>query len=228
MDEGFSRLDLTVVSHEATSEDQVKFSRDGEAENRIELVSLLDRLNARLSTEGLMRPKSVESHVPEQAWEPTSTDSEASDSAKTKGAIKLKRRTKKSDASASAFVSIPFHPRNRRPLHLLSRPTPIKVLAEPDDALEGRPRQFTIGRHVYCLTHILGIERIAGEWWRRVPPHARLLRSRVRKRRTLLDLPRAAAVQGDRRRNVHDVIDMVSSRPIRVSVAGELACRLRE
>jgi protein ImuB len=42
----------------------------------------------------------------------------------------------------------------------------IGVMVNPYAAHDGFPIQFTNGREVHRLTHTMGPERIAGEWWR--------------------------------------------------------------
>jgi protein ImuB len=42
----------------------------------------------------------------------------------------------------------------------------IGVTVNPFDAYDGSPVQFRNGREVHRLTHTIGPERIAGEWWR--------------------------------------------------------------
>ena len=39
-------------------------------------------------------------------------------------------------------------------------------MVEPSDHWEGRPAQFTHRSNVHRLVHVLGPERVAGEWWR--------------------------------------------------------------
>lgn len=53
-----------------------------------------------------------------------------------------------------------------RPLTLFPTPIEIRVICEPSDDRTGRPRQFTWQGIVHRLTHVVGPERIAGEWWR--------------------------------------------------------------
>ena len=53
-----------------------------------------------------------------------------------------------------------------RPLQLLPTPIEIGVMVSPSDDRDGRPILFRNGSDVHRLTHAIGPERIAGEWWR--------------------------------------------------------------
>jgi protein ImuB len=55
---------------------------------------------------------------------------------------------------------------NVRPLLLLPRPREVSVTVNPFNADFGQPMQFVSPRRqVHRLSHVIGPERISGEWW---------------------------------------------------------------
>jgi protein ImuB len=57
--------------------------------------------------------------------------------------------------------------RSVRPLHLLPQPVEIGVTVNPYNAEFGQPMQFVerAGGQVHRLPHVVGPERISGQWW---------------------------------------------------------------
>jgi hypothetical protein len=157
---GFSGLRLTVSVHERMTDEQVRLL-DGECyAGQLELDRLVERLCARLGEKSVVRPKRVESYVPERAWGEEGSEFRVQGSEK-----KSKRRG--AAASLSSLNPEPQTLNPPRPLRLFPAPQEIRVLAEPSDDCEGSPRQFA--RHdgqVHRLIAAVGPERIAGEWWR--------------------------------------------------------------
>jgi protein ImuB len=105
------------------------------------LAGLIDRLQARLGEDAVLRPQGVQSHLPEQAelWlaaGPAPPRSEA-----------------------------PPPPRPR-PVLMFDPPEPIEALAELPDAA---PSRFTWRRAAHRIAKAEGPERLAPEWWRPVP-----------------------------------------------------------
>ena len=94
----------------------------------------------------MVRPRLVESHLPERACvdQPVAAAPEPS----------LAQSVHEAKPGAT------------RPLHLFPTPVEVRVIDEPSDTCEGRPRQLTFNGHVHKLVHVKGPERIAGEWWR--------------------------------------------------------------
>jgi protein ImuB len=154
---GFSGLRLTVSVHERMTDEQVRLL-DGECyAGQLELDRLVERLCARLGEKSVVRPKRVESYVPERAW------TEDDKVTREQGDKVVKKQMKASTSPSHPLTLSPPH----RPLHLLPAPQEIRVVAEPHDDSEGRPRQFALrGGQVHRLVAAVGPERIAGEWWR--------------------------------------------------------------
>jgi protein ImuB len=136
---GFVRFQLDVPLHEALSEGQIDLFEHQVAEGQMEFERLLQRLRGRLGEPAVIRPKWIESYLPERAWQPAEAD------------------------EMEVNISVPFKP---RPLTLFPMPMEVRVLSEPMDDRSGNPRQFAFQGKVHRLTEIVGPERIAGEWWR--------------------------------------------------------------
>jgi protein ImuB len=161
---GFSGLRLTAAVHERMTGEQVRLF-DGETyAGQLEFDRLVERLCARLGDKAVARPKLFESYLPERAWR------EGDKVTGRQGDKVRKKRTQTKSASLSPSHPLtlsPPHAFPTRPLHLFPAPQEIRVLAEPCDDCEGRPRQFSRrGGPVHRLVAAVGPERIAGEWWR--------------------------------------------------------------
>ena len=137
---GFVTFCLDVPIHEAVTEVQGDFFEGKSRAEAFEFDLLLQRLRARLGDEAVIRPRLVESHLPERAWRPLNDDHES-----------------------PAFILATTSP---RPLTLFAAPIEIAIVCEPSDDRTGRPRQFTHRREVYRLTQTVGPERVGCEWWR--------------------------------------------------------------
>jgi protein ImuB len=134
--DGFVFARLAVPVHERMSVEQIPLLDDVAFISRYDLDRLIEQLRVRLGDVAVVRPVIVESHLPEQAWRPTPTDTSAE-----------------------------HPPIGPRPLRLLPTPPEIRVIAEPDGN-EGRPRQFSHAGQTHRLTEAIGPERLAGQWWR--------------------------------------------------------------
>jgi protein ImuB len=160
-DAGFTGVRLLVPVFERLTEAQSRLHDDADADAQAELDHLVERLVARLGSESLSRPQLAESHLPERAF--------------------VRRHDALADVAPAPppppppgkgpadGVAESFRPAGVRPLRLFARPQEVRVVAEPSDDCNGRPRQFarTRGRReVHRLTHAVGPERVAGEWWR--------------------------------------------------------------
>jgi protein ImuB len=157
-----SGLRLVVAVHERMTDEQVRLL-DGETyAGQLELDRLVERLCARLGDKSVVRPKLFESYVPERAWRAEEEDK----GTRERGDKGTKKRKSVSSPCPLVPLSPCLSPTPHRPLHLFPMPREIRVLAEPNDDAEGRPRQFACDGRVYELTCAVGPERIAGEWWR--------------------------------------------------------------
>lgn len=136
---GFVAFRLDVPLHEPVADTQADFCEGKSQADVIEFDLLLQRLRGRLGDGAVIRPRLIESYLPERAWRPAN-----------------------GSESPSTFL-MPVPP---RPLTLFPTPSEIAVVCEPSDDRTGKPRQFTHRREVHRLTHIVGPERIGCEWWR--------------------------------------------------------------
>lgn len=136
---GFVLFRLDVPIHEPISDTQADFCDSQSHADAMEFDLLLQRLHARLGENAVIRPQPVESYLPERAWRQVCGD------------------------EPPALLRTDAPP---RPLTCFPTPIEIAVLCEPSDERTGRPRQFTWRHHVHRLAHIIGPERIGGEWWR--------------------------------------------------------------
>jgi protein ImuB len=142
-DDGFVGVRLVVPLAERISDEQIALLDQERYAGEIELAQLIERLSVRLGEAGIAQPTLVESHVPERAfsWHGLSTH----------------------DSNAKTRVENPCH---QRPLQLLCDPIEIGVMVSPSDDRDGRPILFRLRDDVHELRHVLGPERISGEWWR--------------------------------------------------------------
>ena len=138
--EGFVAFALKVPEHERIADEQIELIKDNVRSDAIEADRLMERLRVRLGDAAVVRPVLVESYLPELAWKPGD------------------------EPPPAAASQVPLE--RSRPLRLLSMPEEIRVLSEPSDALDGRPRQFAWRGGLHRLMVIIGPERIGGEWWR--------------------------------------------------------------
>jgi protein ImuB len=136
-DREFVKFGLKVASHERISggEQTAAFGTGDGTADMEEIDRLTDRLRLRLGEAAVIRPRLVESHLPERAWQTTG------------------------GTSAPVLNDVV------RPICLLPMPLEIRVVCEPSDDRIGSPRQFVEAGNVHRLTHVVGPERISGEWW---------------------------------------------------------------
>jgi protein ImuB len=138
----FIGVTIRVPHFERISEDQTSLAED-ESAGQAELDHLVARLCAKLDETAIVQPKLIESNIPERAWHG------------------LPARVSEHELKTRA--GSPCH---NRPLQLLPEPVEIGVMVSPFAAHDGLPIQFSTHRDVHQLTHTIGPERIAGEWWR--------------------------------------------------------------
>jgi protein ImuB len=160
---GFVRFRLEVPLHEPVLDAQTQLFEQEAAEEQIELERLFQRLRVRMGEAAVVQPELVESYLPERAWRPTHCD--AIFHSRERKLAGLRPRGLPSAAKKDSLV-FTSHVPPPRPLCLLKIPTEIAVICEPSDDRTGQPRQFTWLGNVHRLSHIIGPERVAGEWWR--------------------------------------------------------------
>jgi protein ImuB len=141
-DVGFLGIRLTIARSQRVSDEQIHLLEHEEFIAETELSHLIERLCIRLGDEILAQPVLVESYVPERAW------MESTNFAPPFVVSSLRR-----------FVA-PI-----RPLHLMKSPQEIRVMVSPSHDRDGRPVAFTWCSQVHRLSHTVGPERIAGQWW---------------------------------------------------------------
>jgi protein ImuB len=110
------------------------FEIDTGAQN---LDRLYDRITSRLGPLAVLRPKFIDTHVPEQA-------------------VKLEPAIAATDHGVAIQIDL------RRPLRLLAQPEPVTIIAQIPD---GPPARMTWRRIGYRFVKASGPERIAAEWW---------------------------------------------------------------
>jgi protein ImuB len=175
--EGFWAMKLAVPLHEPISAEQIALLEGESYAGQIELDRLVERLGVRIGESAIVQPTEQESYVPERGWKaalyhgpPAGVHrvqmSRAVALTRPRGSILGQPRVQ-GNRSLEHLLDPPIvqSPRTR-PMHLLPTPVEIRVTAEPSDESEGRPSQFTHEGRVHRVTHAVGPERIAGEWWR--------------------------------------------------------------
>jgi protein ImuB len=175
--EGFWAMKLAVPVHEAVSPEQIALLQGEEYAGQIELNRLVERLCVRIGEPAIVQPQSQDSYVPERGWRlsPYHGPPARAGGVQTSKAVRFTfprgsrtgQRPVVQTRSLEHVLDPPMvqSPRTR-PMHLLPTPVEIRVIAEPSDESEGRPSQFTHEGRVHRVTHAVGPERIAGEWWR--------------------------------------------------------------
>jgi protein ImuB len=144
LDDGATAIELHAVVTQRLGDEQSALIGGEEQENAAELEHLVERLRTRLGGDvngGVNWVELLESHIPERAFRCRDQ------------AVAMK--------VASPHASIGQF----RPLSLLPRPRPIKVIVTPSECLDGQPISFTDCGSVHRLHHVRGPERMTGEWW---------------------------------------------------------------
>ena len=156
--EGFVSIHLKVPVHERVSEEQIHLWEMDSHTEAIERDRLIERLGVRMGEASVVRPMLKESYLPERAWQPVS--------ALGVQIVPTGRRPKGEKRPELADRDAEKRSVACRPLRLLAMPTEVRVMAEPSDDRDGRPCQLVYQGKAHLLIHVLGPERIAGEWWR--------------------------------------------------------------
>ncbi|MCW4116454.1 DNA polymerase Y family protein [Aurantimonas sp. MSK8Z-1] len=139
---GYDLVKLTVLQAEGLADRQEDLSRP-DADDRT-VVTLLDRLGARLGEASVLRLSPVASHWPERAQD--LAPAVAGPAAAASG----------EDERLWLFTA-------PRPLRLLADPEPVEAVAEVP---EGPPIRFRWRRALHGVRRSEGPERIEPEWWR--------------------------------------------------------------
>jgi protein ImuB len=140
LDDGVTAITLHAVLTQRLGDEQSPLIGGHEQQDAAEMDHLVERLRARLRN-GVNWVELLESHIPERAFryrEEAATTPVSSQHAR-----------------IGAF----------RPLSLLPRPRPIRVIVTPSECLDGKPISFTDSGAVHRLDHVRGPERMTGEWW---------------------------------------------------------------
>lgn len=144
-DEGFIRIDLDVPVYEKVTLQQITL-HDQELTNAwFEWSGLVERLQAKLGADAVLRPRWNESHLPEKActFQPATADI----------------------SSNTALAVHEVKPLSARPLCLLRQPLEVGVIVSPSDDREGAPISFSHDDTVHRVRICIGPERITGPWW---------------------------------------------------------------
>ncbi len=138
------------------------------------LGCLLDRLANRLGCDAVVRPRLVDDYQPERTFRYTSAAGWAPPTKATASSFRRSATTEESGHNVQAD-QIPRYTRNDkknggrcppgapRPVQLLSRPVPIRVIALLPD---GPPTWFSYRGREHVLARVWGPERIETAWWR--------------------------------------------------------------
>jgi len=146
---GFDLVRLSVLSTAHFEKRQADLA--GETETDAEDVAMFaDRVRARLGRDAILRPKIIESHLPERAALLVPFDRELPEKI---GAVGV---------AGENSARKPQH--LERPQRLFSHPEPIDVPAT--EVPEGAPHHFRWRRALHQVARSEGPERISPEWWR--------------------------------------------------------------
>ncbi len=138
-DAGFG-IDMIRLAASSVSELEAVQTGAFEADSGAQtLERLYDRMTSRLGPLAVVRPKFVNTHIPEQAVRLEPVIARTAD-----------------DPQARPDPNLP------RPLRLLPMPEPIRVIAQVPD---GPPASMVWRRVSYRFAKASGPERIAAEWW---------------------------------------------------------------
>lgn len=151
---GFDMVRLAVPLLEPLAPTQLELEGGSVAQEA--LSALVDRLSTRLGRDRVRRFTPGDTHIPEQ------------------GVLALP--AVETAVPAQWSTPEPGEP-PLRPLHLFDPPQPIDVVAQVPD---GPPHRFRWRRVQHEVTRFEGPERIAAEWWQRLPDDPGLTRDYYR------------------------------------------------
>ena len=138
--EGFIGTSLSVIAAERLGDEQAALIGGEEERDAADLDHLVERLRARLDR-SVEWGELIESNLPESA-------------------SRCRDTVGKADAPGARCAVDSL-----RPLRLLREPRPIKTIVRPSESRDGEPVSFTDYGEVHRLDHVLGPERISGQWW---------------------------------------------------------------
>ncbi|MGE3397106.1 MAG: DNA polymerase Y family protein [Sphingomonas sp.] len=143
---GFDMVRLAVPRVELLAAAQIALEGEEETRQEADVALLVDRLVVRLGRQRVMRLRSLDSHIPEQA----------------------QMAVPAMDGAVPAWPRRPIDGPPERPILLLDPPEPVTVIAEVPD---GPPQRFRWRGRQHQVRRFEGPERIASEWWRRREGH---------------------------------------------------------
>ena len=149
---GFDLVRLSVLSVAAFDMLQGDLAGDVDDDDA-DIALFVDRVRARLGEAAVLKPVVVESHLPERAV------------AIVPFAEAPQRRMPPTQTERTVPPMTIYPP--ERPVRLFRSPEPIEVPAT--EIPEGPPMNFRWRRALYRVARAEGPERIAAEWWRRLP-----------------------------------------------------------
>jgi protein ImuB len=144
--DGFIGVRLRIPHFEKLAHEQVALLEHEEHASQIEFDRLVERLALRLGDDAVLRPRLLESHIPENAYACVSATGEGVP------------RTSKIEHSTLNVERV-------RPLRVYETPIEVPAIVSPSHDRDGRPISFTLDRQVHRLPIAIGPERICGEWW---------------------------------------------------------------
>ncbi len=183
LSEGITGLQLwSPATHRLTDVQELLF--DDEAtpsrQHDVAWAGLVDRLTNRLGRRAVVRPQLLDDHQPEHAYRNIPAD-ESGPGAQATGPMTLTGGLLTPGATGGLSASVfpcpqsnkaragklpvaPHFSTGPRPLRLLSRPCPVRVMAVVPD---GPPTWFYWSGKEYAIAHAFGPERIETGWWKR-------------------------------------------------------------
>jgi protein ImuB len=141
---GFIGIRITVPLFERIHDDQINLNGETEQSIDADLANLIERLRIRLNLESVEKVQLAQSYLPERAYQ-------------------CKEAVENESLHSSSIAIHPYSP--SRPLHLLPEPIEVNVMVSPSEDRDGKPILFRLDHELHELTHAIGPERIAGEWW---------------------------------------------------------------
>jgi protein ImuB len=153
----FLGMRLLVRVHEPLPDEQIGLLEGEHYAGELELDRLVERLCARMGEGSVTQVKAVESHVPERAFRHELAQPAECHT----GEAPVLRNFKPGYDDPREH----HPPTGARPLRLLRRPVEVPVTVNPFNDRFGQPMQFVRNNRVHRLAHVVGPERIGGQWW---------------------------------------------------------------
>jgi protein ImuB len=161
----FLGMRLLVRVHEPLPDEQIGLLEGENYAGERELDRLVERLCARMGEGSVTQVRAVESHVPERAFR-----HELARQAECDAGLRRAQSSRETPVLRNFNPSYDdpreHHPPAAvRPLRLLRRPVEVPVTVNPFNDRFGQPMQFVRNNRVHRLAHVVGPERIGGQWW---------------------------------------------------------------